>query len=208
MTIDELEHVSDVPLFAERMTFADVAEVTKLARVCFATPWSATTFERDLAQNQRSRYWVVRPSPLHRPESPPYTTTHRHRVPPIVAYGGYWLMANEIHIVTLATDPQWRRRRLATWVLLLMLEDARRHGGTLATLEVRESNVAAFKLYARLGFDQVGRRKGYYTVNRQSGEREDALLLALEGLDEGAVWRPLQQMMAELARENVKGMTG
>ena len=39
-------------------------------------------------------------------------------------------------------------------------------------LEVRESNSAARALYAALGFQQVGRRRGYY-----QHPSEDALLL-------------------------------
>lgn len=46
-------------------------------------------------------------------------------------------------------------------------------------LEVRVSNIAAQKLYARQGFVEVGRRKGYYAVTHADGSsgREDALLM-------------------------------
>ena len=40
------------------------------------------------------------------------------------------------------------------------------------TLEVRVSNEAAIKLYERLGFTARGKRRGYYTDNR-----EDALIM-------------------------------
>lgn len=41
-------------------------------------------------------------------------------------------------------------------------------------LEVRESNIAANKVYQRLGFEQIGRRKNYY-----SKPKEDALMMKL-----------------------------
>ena len=190
-----------VPFVAEPMTFADIDEVTKLARVCFASPWSARTLQRDLEHNPRSRYWVVRASGTNSARIDGTTADYSGGLPPIIAYGGCWLLGEEIHIITLATHPAWRRRRLAMWLLLVMLADARKSGGSLATLEVRESNCAAYRLYTRLGFCHVGRRIAYYTVNAQSGLREDALLLTLDGLDEGAVWRPLRQRMEKLGQE-------
>jgi ribosomal-protein-alanine N-acetyltransferase len=42
-------------------------------------------------------------------------------------------------------------------------------------LEVRPSNIAAISLYKKMGFKQVGVRKGYYPNGDQ--EREDALIL-------------------------------
>ena len=44
-------------------------------------------------------------------------------------------------------------------------------------LEVRESNAPAIQLYRRLGFDQVGLRRGYY-----SDTGEDALLMTCHDL--------------------------
>ena len=42
----------------------------------------------------------------------------------------------------------------------------------LLTLEVRRSNIAAQRLYAKYGFEEIGIRKGYYSNNR-----EDALIM-------------------------------
>ena len=102
--------------------------------------------------------------------------------PPIFAYGGYWLMGEEAHIVVLATHPQWRRRGLAEAVLIEMLAQMRSVDVNEVTLEVRSGNVAAQELYRKLGFEEVGRRKRYY---RDNGE--DALLLTLFHLQDGKV---------------------
>ncbi|MBI2553801.1 MAG: GNAT family N-acetyltransferase, partial [Candidatus Rokubacteria bacterium] len=57
-------------------------------------------------------------------------------------------------------------------LLAALLEDARRRGITVALLEVRPTNAEAVGLYEGLGFQIVGRRKGYYF---DTGE--DALLM-------------------------------
>ncbi len=48
-----------------------------------------------------------------------------------------------------------------------------------ATLEVRESNLIARKLYQRFGFQVVGDRPRYYKDND-----EDALIMTASGLDD------------------------
>jgi ribosomal-protein-alanine N-acetyltransferase len=42
-------------------------------------------------------------------------------------------------------------------------------------LEVRASNLAAYRLYERYGFNEIGRRRDYYPA---PGGREDALVMA------------------------------
>ena len=50
----------------------------------------------------------------------------------------------------------------------------RAQNGVFLTLEVRESNVPARRLYGKFGFSEAGRRRGFY-----SDPKEDALLLTL-----------------------------
>jgi ribosomal-protein-alanine N-acetyltransferase len=53
---------------------------------------------------------------------------------------------------------------------------ARGHGAKRMYLEVRPSNVAGQGLYRRLGFETIGRRRGYYPAG---AAREDAVVMAL-----------------------------
>jgi len=58
-----------------------------------------------------------------------------------------------------------------------LLGQARRRRASSIFLEVRPSNVAARTLYDSLGFNEIGRRKGYYPGVTS---REDALVMAKE----------------------------
>ncbi len=62
-------------------------------------------------------------------------------------------------------------RGLGTLLVENILRMCREKGADFVSLEVRPSNVSAISLYQRLGFVEVGRRKGYY----ENGE--DALLM-------------------------------
>ncbi len=161
------------------MTLDDLPHVDAIEQASFSAPWSINTFRHEIQSNPRSFYWVARPladqdSGQDSGQNPDMAT------PPIFAYGGYWLMGEEAHIVVLATHPQWRRRGLAEAVLLEMLAQMRSVDVNEVTLEVRSGNVAAQELYRKLGFEEVGRRKRYY---RDNGE--DALLLTLFHLQDG-----------------------
>jgi [ribosomal protein S18]-alanine N-acetyltransferase len=175
--------MQDATLVFTPMTLDDVEVVGRLEPLCFPAPWPTSTYRHELRLNRLGFYWVIRPQ----------IGLARSEFPPILAYGGYWLMGEEIHIVTLATHPDWRRRSLGEWLLLEMLAQARSQGATEATLEVRMSNLGAQKLYQKLGFAEVGRRKRYY---RDNGE--DALLYTLSRLDDGASWRPLAGRLERL----------
>ena len=56
-----------------------------------------------------------------------------------------------------------------------MIAKAEDDGCVLVTLEVRGGNEAALELYKKLGFREVGRRKGYYSKGG-----EDAVLMDLD----------------------------
>lgn len=83
----------------------------------------------------------------------------------------------EWHLLNVTVSPEHQGRGLATSLLHLLIEHARGSGAESLWLEVRPSNTRARRLYAHLGFAQVGVRKGYYPDAH--GEREDALVLRL-----------------------------
>ena len=73
------------------------------------------------------------------------------------------VILDEAEVLTLATRPQYRRQGLARGALSEAESKAQASGATSVFLEVAEDNAAARALYASCGYQQVGRRPGYYT---------------------------------------------
>ena len=87
------------------------------------------------------------------------------------------VVADEAEILTLAVRPAARRRGIASRLTAQAARSARALGATRLFLEVAEDNAPARALYTSLGFQPVGRRRGYYA--RPDGPPVDALMLAL-----------------------------
>ncbi len=100
----------------------------------------------------------------------------RRRYPGVVGYAGFWTAADEMHVTTLAVHPHFQRGGIARQLMDHCFDEARGLGCVEATLEVRETNTAAQRLYSSYGFVVVGRRVRYY------GDGEDALIMTLEKL--------------------------
>jgi ribosomal-protein-alanine N-acetyltransferase len=90
----------------------------------------------------------------------------------VVAFAFASIVVDEAEIVTLAVDPEARRRGVGRALVRALVVGARARGARTAHLEVRAGNAAAIALYASLGFREVGVRPRYYA------DGEDALLMA------------------------------
>ncbi|MFB0534808.1 MAG: ribosomal protein S18-alanine N-acetyltransferase [Anaerolineae bacterium] len=208
-------NLDGLPYVIEPMQLRDVAEVMEIERISFPSPWSARAYRYELQENNLSHYLVARPRrPLAKKEPGFLTRLCRERlverlqrslgvaVPPevnILGYGGFWLMAGEAHISTIAVRPDWRRRGIGELLLVAMLERAVELGADLATLEVRISNVAAQGLYQKYGFAKVGLRPRYY-----SDRGEDALIMTTKHLTSAAFQSAFQRLKAELRQKLVE----
>ncbi len=143
----------------EPATLADLDAVLEIERHSFHSAWTRDTFERELA-TPHARMDVVR--------------DERGRV---LAFHNYWLVAasGELHVLSIATHPDVRRRGLGGELLAHAFGAARAIGATLATLEVRKGNAPAIALYQRCGFRTVHVRARYYQDND-----EDALVMTMD----------------------------
>ncbi|HEX4348331.1 MAG TPA: ribosomal protein S18-alanine N-acetyltransferase [Vicinamibacterales bacterium] len=90
----------------------------------------------------------------------------------LVGFCTFWRILDELHINNLAVLAEFRRQGVASALLDRVLGDGRAFGALHATLEVRESNIPALRLYERCGFRVAGVRRQYYTK-----PDEDALIL-------------------------------
>lgn len=85
--------------------------------------------------------------------------------------------ADEAEIITIGTRPSLQRRGIARQLLAEHVARLAGLGIRYVFLEVAASNTAAQALYAALGFDAAGRRKGYY---RRRNSLEDAIVMRRE----------------------------
>ena len=74
--------------------------------------------------------------------------------------------ADEAEVLTIVVDPASRKQGVAGRLMQANIETLSRYGVKSLFLEVGEGNTPARRLYAGLGFAEVGRRQGYY---RQDG---------------------------------------
>jgi ribosomal-protein-alanine N-acetyltransferase len=92
---------------------------------------------------------------------------------------GYCILsigAGEAHILNISVDPGAQKQGIGRKMLEHLIESAREKAETIF-LEVRPSNIVALGLYKKIGFNEIGIRKGYYPT---AEGREDALMLAME----------------------------
>lgn len=143
---------------------ADLEPILALEATAFTNPWPREMLARELADSPVSRLFVLR-------------TPERAAA----AFCLCWVVIDELHINTVAVDPDLRRHGLATALMRHVIADAIASGARRATLEVRRSNAAAIALYERLGFVVCAERPRYYTK-----PDEDALILWRENLLDAA----------------------
>jgi len=177
-------HDPELPYVVELMQIADLRQVMVIEYDVFPTPWPLSAYRHELTQNDLSTYVVLRQRDVEAGGRWPPRVGRRlslaaGRTLPVLGYGGFWMIVDEAHISTLAVHPEWREKGLGELLLVALIEAAVLRGAVEATLEVRVSNLVAQALYRKHDFAQVGRRKGYYTDNR-----EDALIMTTPRLDD------------------------
>lgn len=88
-----------------------------------------------------------------------------------------WHVADELHVLNVATAPRARRRGIAAALIRASIEYARAHRVRILLLEVRRGNKPAIRLYRGLGFTALSVRPGYYSDN---GEDAIEMILSLD----------------------------
>ena len=135
----------------------DVPAMARIERDSFESPWSAEEITKDVTAGGNV-YVAVAECDGER-----------------TGYGEIRTVAGEAQVYNIAIAPEYRREGIGEALLRHLISKAEDDGCMLVTLEVRSSNEAAMALYTRLGFREVGRRKGYYAKGG-----EDAVLMDLD----------------------------
>jgi ribosomal-protein-alanine N-acetyltransferase len=133
-----------------RMAVDDIPTVLSIESQSFQSAWPPNAFQNELRDNKLAHYFVGRLDGK------------------IVAYGGIWVILEDSHVTTIAVHPDYRGQRLGEEMLVHLLDEAIERGASWITLEVRETNDVAQKLYRKYGFTVVSTRRGYYSDNNES----------------------------------------
>lgn len=86
-------------------------------------------------------------------------------------------VAGETEVLTIATDPSKRRQGLAKACLQSFLSESDARKTETVFLEVDATNIGAIALYSGFGFQETGRRQGYY--RHPNGVPSDAVIMTL-----------------------------
>ena len=139
-----------------RMNESHIEGIAALERRCFTDPWSSRSIASELS-NPLALWLVAQEEGV------------------VAGYIGSQSVLGEADMLNLAVAPEYRRRGLGTMLIGTLEGLLMQQGVSCLTLEVRVSNEAAIRLYEKLGFSQVGRRRNYYEK-----PREDAWILRKE----------------------------
>ena len=137
-------------LVIEPMTQGDLTAVLRIEDLSFTTSWPSNAFATEIRENKLAHYFTGRLDGK------------------VVAYGGIWVILEDSHITTIAVQPERRGLKLGEEMLIKLLDEAIAQGASWITLEVRESNEVAQKLYRKYGFTTVSTRRGYYSDNGEN----------------------------------------
>lgn len=125
------------------MQSRDVDAVTSLEESCFSMPWKRHDFEEILTNPDRI-----------------YLVAEYNEV--IVGGCMLTMIAGEGDISNVAVREDYRRKHIATILIQELLSFGEEKGIHDFTLEVREQNKTAIRLYERAGFVSEGIRPGFY----------------------------------------------
>ena len=134
-------------------TESDVPAMLEIERASFSDPWSEDMFLGDIVLNPLGKYLICEDSEE------------------ILGYVGYLIVAGECQIDNVAVRPEKRRMGIARAMMEKVFREGESLGVRVFTLEVEDGNHPAIEFYTQMGFEVVGRRKGYY----ESGA--DAILM-------------------------------
>lgn len=135
------------------MQAQDLDAVVALEQQTFSHPWSRQLYADALASYE---CWMLYVDSEH------------------VGHGVISQVLDEAHLLNIAIADGQQGKGLGLQLLEHLMQRAIQRGCVECFLEVRASNHAAYGLYERYGFNEIGRRRDYYPA---AGGHEDALVM-------------------------------
>lgn len=136
-----------------RMTEEDLDQAARIEAACFRESWSRALLEEGL-KNPWNLFLAAEEQET------------------LIGYGAACVIAGEGEIQRIAVLKEFRGEGRGRKLLEALVNFSKDRGVRSMTLEVRESNLPARRLYISAGFLEEARRKNYY-----SNPREDAIIM-------------------------------
>lgn len=131
-----------------------LSQIAEIEKEAFDEPWSVNMFLPELSDE--NAFYVVG---IENGE--------------VICYGGFHRVLDEGQIANIAVRADKRGVGIGKSLMIKLLEEAKAAGVERITLEVKDTNERAIRLYKSLGFTVEGLRKRYYA------NRYDALVMWL-----------------------------
>ena len=140
------------------MSGHDLSAVHMLETICDTTPWSVNSLRYEIDNKESSLKVAVRDDK-------------------VIGYVCIRTLLDITHVMKVTVLPDYRQSGIGSALLSDSLKNliSLKSDVEYVTLEVRESNNAAIKLYNKFGFKKSGRRKNYY-----KNPSEDGIIMQLD----------------------------
>ncbi len=133
----------------EPLRYEHLRQMAQIEQEAFDQPWSERMFIPEV--EDKNAYYLV-----------------GVRGDEVICYGGFHKVLDEAHITNIAVRADSRGRGIGTLLMSELISRARLLGVKYMTLEVRDNNENAIKLYKSFGFTVEGIRKRYYNNVRDA----------------------------------------
>lgn len=143
---------------------SDIASILEIEHDSQSEPWTEKSFKEEI---ERESLFVARRAALD--------SSACVFCGDIAGYICFWSVRDEVQILNLAVRRSLRRKGIARKLIEFAIRTGQSRQANVVTLEVRESNMAARRLYESFGFRITGKRPGYYAT-----QSESAILMELE----------------------------
>ena len=131
----------------------DIDAIVLLEELSFDPPWSRTSIENEVCKSRLARFFVAEQDGI------------------VVGYIGSRIVFGECEIFNVAVHPDCRGQGIASTLMQYFIDSVEAEGAGAISLDVRPSNAPAIALYTKFGFEDKGRRRGYYS------DGEDAIIM-------------------------------
>lgn len=128
---------------------SDSTGIAEIEKECFSAPWSKNQVEDEILRDN-----VV------------FLTAKNNGS--VIGYISGQMILDEFYISNVAVTEKFRNNHIGSSLIKNLIRILSDNKCSFATLEVRESNLNARKLYEKYGFEYLGIRRDFYSSPREN----------------------------------------